>query len=371
MKRIITSTVLALLLMLCATPVYAGIPTLPHAFYGDVEINDSPAPDGTQVSATVDVGDIVSVQNPVSTDGDKYGVTSPYLLVQGNIQSGATITFYVEGVKTDQTATFEIGGGPTKCDLSVDIAEPKPKPPTGGGAAPAYSVQTELFGLDKAFYTNYKGEIQRTIKATSEDGNLSVTIPKDTIALNRYGKRLKSLQIAIDESPPDPPKDAHIIGLTYDFNPDGATFDPAITFTWAYDPEALPQGVAEEDLVLAYYDETTEEWAELVCEVDTKDNLITAFVSHFTIFAIIGTVVVPPEPEPVVEPEPEPVVEPEPIEPAPEPEEPVILEPEEPLVPTVPEPAGIQWGWIILMVAGTGLIIAGLVFWARKRRTDE
>ena len=38
---------LALLLVLCANVVYAQIPSLPHVFYGVLEINGSGAPVGT------------------------------------------------------------------------------------------------------------------------------------------------------------------------------------------------------------------------------------------------------------------------------------------------------------------------------------
>ncbi|GAI86393.1 unnamed protein product, partial [marine sediment metagenome] len=48
--------------------------------------------------------------------------------------------------------------------------------------------------------------------------------------------------------------------------------------------------MAEEDLVLAYYDEAAGEWLELDCVVDTENNIITASVPHFTTFAIIGAV---------------------------------------------------------------------------------
>ncbi|MBA7631740.1 hypothetical protein ES703_39275 [subsurface metagenome] len=59
--------------------------------------------------------------------------------------------------------------------------------------------------------------------------------------------------------------------------------------------------MAEEDLVLAWYDEAADRWVELdYCVVDTENNTITASIEHFTTFAIIG-VVIPPEP---VEPEP-------------------------------------------------------------------
>ncbi len=106
--KLILGLILSLALLALALPAYA-IPALPHAFYGDVEINGAPAPDGSLVSATVGSGDIVAVQNPVATVGGSYGVSSSKLLVQGNIQDGTIITFYVNGVSTDQTEEWHSG----------------------------------------------------------------------------------------------------------------------------------------------------------------------------------------------------------------------------------------------------------------------
>ncbi|GAJ02421.1 unnamed protein product, partial [marine sediment metagenome] len=68
--------------------------------------------------------------------------------------------------------------------------------------------------------------------------------------LDKEGDRLETLEAAVDESPPDPPEDAHIIGLAYGFGPNGATFDPPLILEYTYDPDALPEGVA--GLVIAY-----------------------------------------------------------------------------------------------------------------------
>ena len=57
---------------------------------------------------------------------------------------------------------------------------------------------------------------------------------------------------------------------------------------WSYDPDTLPEGVAEEDLAIAYYDKEAGQWVELECVVDTENNTITASVSHFTTFAILA-----------------------------------------------------------------------------------
>ena len=297
---------LALLATVSAIPAYAQAPPgLPHAFYGNVWINDSPALDGTKVSAIVDTGSVIEgieVQNPVTTEGGSYGITSLRLLVQGDIPNGATITFRVNGVEAEgQTATFVAGAGPDKRDLSVTIAPPAPPSDGGGAGAPTYYTETDLFGTEARFRIDRDGIIQETFTATSADGNLTLTIAKGTEALDKDGDRLDSLEAAVDESPPDPPEDTHVIGLAYDFGPDGATFDPPITLTWSYDPEALPEGVAEEDLVIAYYDKAADEWVELDCVVDTANDTITASVEHFTSFAILGAVTPEVEVEEIAE----------------------------------------------------------------------
>jgi len=307
MRKIAIFILLALLLAFGVAPAYAnsGIPSLPHAFYGSVTINDSPAPDGVKVSAMVDNGTVIPTQNPVTTVGGSYGIDSPRLLVQGDITPLATITFYVtnaNGTAIGGTAIFESGGGPDWCALSVNIAPPEPSP-----RAPALYIETNLFGVEKSFRIDSDGEILQTIEATSEDGNLTLYLPRGTIALDKYGNPLDSLEAAVDENPPPPPEDGYIIGLPYIFEPSGATFAPPITFIWSYDPEDLPEGVAEEDQVIAYYDEDAGEWIELKCVVDTENNTITALVSHFTTIAIIA--VLPPPPAPIVAPPP-PVVPP-------------------------------------------------------------
>ncbi|GAI49819.1 unnamed protein product, partial [marine sediment metagenome] len=164
--------------------------------------------------------------------------------------------------ESDNTS-YEFGNVTLEVEVVPPKPAPAPAPPTGDGAPAAYSVKTDIFGKVKTFYTNYKGEVQKTIEATSKDGLLTFTIPKKTTALGEDGKRLKGLEAAVDESPPDPPEDAHIIGLAYDFGPDGATFEPPITFTWSYDHYILPTGIVEKDLVLAYHD--GEAWIELEC----------------------------------------------------------------------------------------------------------
>jgi len=292
MKRVLLLLAGLLLVGFSASPALAAVSPLPHAFYGTVDINDSPAPVGTEVEAR---GDNVNtgVGNPITvTEPGKYGGPGgfdPKLVVKGYIEEGTTLTFYVNGESTGLTAEWH-SGEITEVPLSLTTEAPTPTPPSEGGGAPTYYLRTDLFRVVDSYRITSEGEIRQTIGGTSKDDMLTISIPKGTIALDKDRKRLRTLEVGIDESPPPPPEDARIVGLAYYFAPAGATFDPPITLTWSYDPDTLPEGVAEEDLVIAYYDEDAGKWVELECVVDTKNNTITASLEHLATVAVIGTV---------------------------------------------------------------------------------
>jgi|GEM_PF-6710475 hypothetical protein len=120
---------LLILAMGALVSVASAIPVLPHAFCGDVVVNGAPAPDGTDVSATINEGTLIAgTQNPVTTVEGSFGKgDAPYLLVQGEIPDGAIVTFQINGVSTGTTAVFEAGGGPTAIQLSV-VTDATPLP---------------------------------------------------------------------------------------------------------------------------------------------------------------------------------------------------------------------------------------------------
>jgi len=291
MRKTAFLVALVLLLVLWAVPVYADdIPALPHAFYGTVTINGSPAPAGTSVEAR-GTGVTTGIEdNPiVTTEAGVYGSADAFahrLLVQGNIEEGATITFYVNDVATGSTAAWH-SGQVTQKNLAITVATQ----PGGGGGGGSPGILTYFFGQSGSLLTDGSGITQRPFTATSPDGMLTIDIPKGTKALDKWGSPLGSLTGEVFANPPAPPADSYIIGLAYDFGTDGATFDPPITFTWRYNPDTLPAGVAEEDLVIAYYDTTTKSWVKLTSVVDTVNHTVTAQVSHFTVYALIGTAV--------------------------------------------------------------------------------
>jgi hypothetical protein len=138
-----------------------------------------------------------------------------------------------------------------------------------------------------------EGVVTQDILAVSPDGLVVVEVPQGTEALTAEGQPLEYIGVVEVEEPPAPPSNMPIIGMAYDFGPDGATFDPPVTITVEYDVALLPEGVAEEDLVIAYFDVETGEWIELAGVVDPIAHTVTAQVSHFTRFAVLGPVAAP------------------------------------------------------------------------------
>jgi len=293
MKKVTTFVVLVCLLLLTlgAVPVYAdGVPALPHAFYGSVAINGSPAPAGTSVEARGEgVATGISGNPTVTSVSGVYGTSNPLeprLVVQGNIEEGANITFYVNGTSTGQAAEWH-SGETTELNLSVTIAAP-PAPPAPPPAPPeAPVIEANLFGSSYRFPISTSGEVLETITATSADGKLNITIPAGTIA-KVDGQPLSSLTADVDPSPPDPPEGDNIIGLVYDFGPEGATFVPPITVTFTYDPDEVAEG---DELVVMVWDEAAGEWVEVGpgdYTVNTETNTVTLLVGGFSKYAIIA-----------------------------------------------------------------------------------
>ncbi len=68
--------------------------------------------------------------------------------------------------------------------------------------------------------------------------------------------------------------------LSYNFEPDGANFDPPLRVTIPYDESLIPLGYDEEDLKLSYWNDGF--WNSWPTEVDTENNILIANVTHFT-----------------------------------------------------------------------------------------
>jgi hypothetical protein len=184
-----------------------------------------------------------------------------YRASDGNIISNtATVTITVNGSTPPPDENNSSGGG-------------------GGGGSGATSL---------AEYTTGSGKFVVDATIESIDGNVKLTIPKDTIAENKNGQRLYSISIKLREPPPAPPPYCDIVGWVYDVGPLGATFDPPVDLSFKYKDADIPEGVAEKNLVLAMYDWDTRQWQELESSVDTETNYVTAKFDSLLTYAILA-----------------------------------------------------------------------------------
>ena len=161
---------------------------------------------------------------------------------------------------------------------------PPPLPPS---PPPGFTPVSEIVTPDGIF--------TEEVIAESFNGLYHLTIAEGTRLLTKDKQPLSAITMVEMEEPPPPPKDTYTVGLVYNFGPDGATFELPVALTISYDPSLIPEGVNEEYLVIAYYHEDAGKWIELDSIVDTKANIISARVGHFTAFAVFGfPSVVPP-----------------------------------------------------------------------------
>lgn len=100
----------------------SSAPPLPHAFYGNLTINGSPAPIGTVVEARGEGVETGLAGNPIiTTEVGRYGTPDPLgskLVVQGYIDFGTTLDFYINGNKANETYSYS-SGNITELDLTV------------------------------------------------------------------------------------------------------------------------------------------------------------------------------------------------------------------------------------------------------------
>jgi len=90
------------------------------------------------------------------------------------------------------------------------------------------------------------------------------------------------LEVTLDAKQPDKslPDQASLSGLTYDFGPDGTTFDKPVELTL---PLTAKPGDGQQ-AVISWYDAEKDAWQDLTASV--KGDAISADVQHFTLFVV-------------------------------------------------------------------------------------
>jgi hypothetical protein len=171
------------------------------------------------------------------------------------------------------------------------VTQPLSPPPVSTSPT-ALQLQVNMCGDITSVYIDESGVLMETVTATSPDGSVTLTLAEATQVLSPDGDPLVELTVEIVLDPPGAAEGYHVIAA-FDFGPDGTTFSPSMEIGIRYNPDALPEGVDESNLVIAYYDEAAREWVFVTGEVNTDANTITFSAGHFTTFAILAAAPAP------------------------------------------------------------------------------
>jgi hypothetical protein len=157
---------LGLLLVLCfiagsVMPAYAvePPPEMPHQFYGTVRFNDDLVAAGTLVEAFVD--DVKEAETAVDSVG-RYGY-DPIFRVPGT--AGATVTFYIDGIEADETATWE-SGRVQRLNLTIDE---EPEPPVQYTLTISSTTGGSVATPGEGVYTYYAATVVNLLAETETD----------------------------------------------------------------------------------------------------------------------------------------------------------------------------------------------------------
>jgi hypothetical protein len=145
------------------------------------------------------------------------------------------------------------------------------------------SVSTTVLGQAGSISLSQAGVLESTTTLSSADGAVQLSLKANT-TITIQGQ---SLTVTTEATPPSPPPNTKVVAA-YKLSPSETTFKPAIVLSLKYDPAALPAGVKEAGLFIAYWDGS--KWSALSSTADTQAKTMTAQVSHFSVFAILGMV---------------------------------------------------------------------------------
>ncbi len=149
----------------------------------------------------------------------------------------------------------------------------------GGGVAGLTSLLQSI---------TQEGRFTEDVTAESGDRKVKLFIPKGTTGKNRMGSLLTSIRIEEATERPALPVNSKDIGLIYDIQPSGATFNPPVSLTFKYDASEIPQGVSENNLIVATWDGSNNKWVEMESIVQPESATVSAEISHLSLYTVIA-----------------------------------------------------------------------------------
>jgi hypothetical protein len=223
----------------------------------------------------------------------------------GPLYSGETVTLIWEWefLETGQPQN-DAQGDSLSFNVNYMLEE---LPSSSGGSdfgVPTYGLEIDFSGMTRTLsVTHSDNTLFRTYVIFDPDSSYGLTFERGTRVICDSGcsSCIGAVPSKLTVSPfrkslPLPDGQA-IVGPAYDLTGylgsercQGVNCDPPVELVWKYDPARLREGINEEDMVFALYDEDSNEWSPLDFVIDPVEHSITAEASHFSVFAVLGFV---------------------------------------------------------------------------------
>ncbi|MFC1933724.1 hypothetical protein ACFLXX_01055 [Chloroflexota bacterium] len=249
-----------------------------------VTISPFPSQEGETIQDT----QVVSLEFPAGSQSGSYN------LVAELIEAKVKVSIMWFDVKSYLPPYMEIGS----VDYNIDRGSASENTTGGssGGIVPPPTLPTPptLPALTPGTYDvsniiRSDGTFIESFQAKSTDDGCRLSVSKGTRGLTPIGSPLSKITIIKKLKPPAPPEYSSLIGPSYDLGPGGASFDPGILLTIAYEEELIPAGVSEEKMGIATRDDESGSWVMLTdSTVNPGLNTISTTVDHFTLFSILA-----------------------------------------------------------------------------------
>jgi len=247
------------------------------------------------------------------------------------------------------------GAGTGQSTAPASVENPV-EPGAQGPASPADPGKTATV------YANPNGVITQATALQSTDGLATLNVGLGVVAKDAGGTPLSSVTLAAVpvESVPDLPSGTTVsfAGMTYNLQPDGATFSPAISISFS-----VPQGVLAQDYTVRSYDRASGTWQDLPTSYNAQTGTVTAEISHFCLFAVFAKNLTAPSPAAA------------PVQ--------VPVQVTLTAIPVPPPPTAMSTFtgmilWVVnlmirnpMVIAGIIILAVGIVFFVWKRRRDR
>jgi len=157
-------------------------------------------------------------------------------------------------------------------------------------------LEVDLLGEISKYSMDSQGKLQEAVTVTSVDEKLTLLLEKGTVISIVEGQHFEAVAIGIDYNPPSLPPDNVFVSPVYTFSPEQAGLLLPMEVTIGYDPNKLPEGVKEEELLIVTYPyigccKVYEEWdMPRRQDINTETHTITTELSHLLSCTIIAMV---------------------------------------------------------------------------------